>query len=124
MRPLLITVIAITIAAGGCGGASGVPAPDFAESRRILEAALGAWKEGKAKDLAALAPPIRLVDPDQSAGKKLIDYRIEGEPVAAGHTVDIPVVLTIRDAKGKTREVKGAYQVATVPDIAVLRNDP
>lgn len=114
------------IAVCGCGmGGSPGARPAAAEvSRKLLESALDAWKQGKVKDLAGLQPPIRLVDPDQSAGRKLEGYRVKGEPTTVGHALDFPVALTIRDAKGKSRDVQAVYQVTAEPDAAVLRNDP
>lgn len=102
----------------------GVSPPAQGEARDILDAVLGAWKRGQVKGLALRQPPIRLVDPDLEAGCKLGEYRIEDTAEPVGAAVDIPVELSLTDRKGKARSVKAVYQVTTVPNVAVLRNDP
>lgn len=107
---------------GGCagGGPGGPPAPtDEEAARQLIVAALDAWKQGKAGELSRRAPPIRFVDEDRSAGMKLADY----EPPGAPRGRDFPVVLSLRDTRGRAVRREARYQVVTGVAPAVLRSD-
>jgi hypothetical protein len=110
---------------GGCGGDSVRPTADKGQALQILQQALDAWKAGNAKDLARAQPPVRLTDPDEAAGAQLDDYKIDGDPKVIGPVTDVPVEISLTDARKQKRTgIKTVYQVATSPGLVVLRNDP
>ncbi|MHC5545016.1 hypothetical protein ACYOEI_42815, partial [Singulisphaera rosea] len=89
-----------------------------------LVAALDAWKKGEARSLARRDPPIRFVDDDLAAGLRLVEYELEEPDAPLLPFKDVPVILSMRDARGKTVRRETSYQVATDPKLAVLRSDP
>jgi hypothetical protein len=99
------------------------PAYDSEQARAALVAALDAWKKGEARALARRQPPIRFVDDDFATGLKLSDYEIDepDRPIALHENV--AVILSLRDARGRTIHREAQYQVATSPGLAVLRSD-
>jgi hypothetical protein len=96
---------------------------DSDQARTALVTALDAWKKGEARALARLNPPIRFVDDDLLAGLKLADYEIEEPDREIELHMDVEVILSLRDPKGKVVRREAKYQVATKPGLAVLRSD-
>lgn len=86
--------------------------------------ALDAWKRGQARDLAHRSPPIRFSDEDFAAGWRLGDYELVEPDAPVAPFRDVPVILALRDARGRTARRETAYQVTTSPGLAVLRSDP
>lgn len=112
----------------GCDGsktAGGQYAPTVDRARELVRTALDAWKRGAAAELARGSPPLRFVEPELGRNTSLAGYTIlEGQEQTVGPVVDVPVELTIRDRKKTSRTVRTFYQVATEPNLAVVRNDP
>jgi hypothetical protein len=120
-------VLPILIVTAGCSGGvkpSDQPRYDSAEARTALIAALDAWKKGEAKALPRRKPPIRFVDDDFATGMRLADYEIDEPDAPIALHKDVEVILSLRDAAGKTVRREARYQVATEPTLAVLRSDP
>jgi hypothetical protein len=121
-RVLPVLLAALT----GCSGSS-QPSPeapyDAEKARTALVAALDAWKKGEAKSLMKRNPPIRFVDDDLLAGLRLSDYEIEEPDTPIRLHEDVEVILSLRDARGKSIRREARYQVGTYPALAVLRSD-
>ena len=118
--PVLLAVIV------GCSGCSR-PAPevpyDSEEARTALVAALDAWKKGDTTSLPKRNPPIRFVDDDLLSGLRLTEYEIEEPDLPVKLHQDVPVILEMRDARGKRVRREARYQVGTDPTLSVLRSD-
>lgn len=125
-REILNSAIFLMVAALGCGGTRSSPeALPHDEARGYILEALAAWKGGKAsKSLALRTPPLRFVDPDLDVGMTLLDYRIGPEASVQDYAIDIPVVLTLKDRRGRTVTRNAVYQVIAQPNPTVLRDDP
>lgn len=123
MRRCLIVPI-LVIAACGCGRRVAPPPDhDSEKAHAAIVAALDAWKKGDAHSLPQRTPPIRFVDDDLLAGLRLADYELEEPDAPIRLHEDVPVILSLRDAQGKTVRREARYQVATSPGLAVLRSD-
>ena len=123
---ILLAVLAIlaTLLAGivlmGCAPAP-LPPPDAAESRSALESALNAWRAGEVAPTWS-GKPIRFNDGRFQKGIKLVAYEI-GTEQDYGYDRQIQVMLTLRDARGKSRKEKSVYHVRTRPEIVVTRTE-
>jgi hypothetical protein len=125
-RPRALLLLAPAMAWGcGCGGSATASRPaDPERARQALHAALDAWKAGQTRDDAArLSPPIRVADEDWLAGLKLVDYRLEPGDRVIGTGLRCPVVLTLRDRRGKARKKPVLYAINTDPTLTVVRQD-
>lgn len=92
-------------------------------ARSTLFTALEAWKKGEARALPERVPPISFVDNDYKAGMRLTNYAIQepDRPIALDQ--DIPVTLSLRDARGKSIRRVATYHVAAEPSLAVQRSE-
>ena len=121
---ILLAAIAIlaTLLAGlvltGCASAP-LPPPDAAQSRSALESALNAWQAGEVAPTWS-GKPIRFSDGRFQNGVKLLAYEI-GTEQDYGYDRQIQVMLTLRDASGKTHKEKAIYDVRTRPDIVIAK---
>jgi hypothetical protein len=118
---------ALLIVAAGCSGGAGPAVEsryDSEQAKAALVTALDAWKKGEARSLSRRNPPIRFVDDDLAAGLQLSDYEIEEPDAPVSLHKNIPVILSLRDARGRAVRRETQYQVATEPGLAVLRSDP
>ena len=125
MRAIRILPLLLAVATG-CSGPSRPstdPPHDSDQARIALVAALDAWKKGDAKSLTKRKPPIRFVDDDQMAGLRLSEYEIEEPDRPIQLHQDIAVILSLRDARGKSIRREARYQIGTDPTLAVLRSD-
>lgn len=117
---------ALLLITAGCSGSTEQPsASDYNsdQAKDALVAALDAWKKGEARGLAQRKPPIRFVDDDFAAGLRLADYEVQEPDAPISLHKDVDVILSLRDAKGKSVRREAQYQVATEPGLAVLRSD-
>jgi hypothetical protein len=92
--------------------------------RNLLTTALDAWKAGTPGALLDLQPPIRFVDDDLAAGRKLLTYELDGPDDKVRPFENVYVTLTVQAADGKKIERQVGYQVSTEPTPAVLRSEP
>ena len=103
-----------------------IPETDFDSSlaREVLDTALTAWKDGKAKSLSKRTPPIRFVDEDWRAGYRLAKFEVmhPSEPIQPRKGTHIQ--LTLIAPNGKRIDRPAEYQITLSPNIAVLRSDP
>jgi hypothetical protein len=106
----------------GCAAAP--PAEDYDPqlAREALVTALDAWRVGTPADLAKRTPPIHFVDDDWRRGLKLESYEL-ADTIRAQPFKDLPVVLRLRDAKGRVVPRAATYQVSLKPRVAVIRTD-
>jgi hypothetical protein len=110
----------------GCSAPTGQvagPAYDTERARSTLGAALDAWQKGEARSQARRKPPIRFEDDDLAAGFRLLDYEIDAPDAPRGPHHDVPVMLSLKDPRGKVIQREARYQVAIEPALAVLRSD-
>lgn len=118
---------ALLILVLGCSGGTELPTsgPDYDsdQARSALVTALEAWKKGEAQALPKRKPAIRLVDDDLTTGLKLSDYEIQEPDRPITMHMNVEVILSLRDARGKTVRREATYQVATSPALAVMRSD-
>jgi hypothetical protein len=124
MRSRLLPVVALALAAG-CSDTAPLPmATSPEEARPAIECAFTAWKDGKtADDLRRQSPPVVLLDDDFARGRRLVDYRIEGDGTPRGTGLRFNVVLTLRDGGRPPVTRKLAYRVVTEPNVSVSRED-
>jgi hypothetical protein len=126
MRAYRLLPALLFVAAGCSAGAESADQSryDAERAKEALVTALDAWKRGDARSLARRDPPIRFVDDDLTAGWRLSDYELEEPDAPVSLHKNVPVILSLRDARGKTVRRETHYQVATEPGLAVLRSDP
>jgi hypothetical protein len=109
--------------ASGCGTAP-PPEADADLSRRVLTAALDAWKGGAATtSLSAQSPPIRVIDGDWERGSRLVEYQIVSEGQPLGLNRQCAVALTLKDPKGREVRKTVTYVVAAGESPVVSRQD-
>jgi len=84
----------------GCGASHARFTPTSGEARSSLEAALTAWREGKAVGEVESKPPVRVVDPAWQAGRQLESFQIGDEEDGGDGTKQFVVKLTMKKAKG------------------------
>jgi hypothetical protein len=132
-RRLALAAAALVLAvAAGCG-ARGADAPttDPEAARRVLAAALDAWKAGAPGAAGAVAVDgrdVRIADEDWLAGTRLVDYRLvaDRDPAAAvarPGTEAVPVRLVLAPARGRKATRTAVYLVATGPSPLIVRQD-
>jgi len=97
-------------------------APDSA--RPALETALTGWKAGRTpNELKGQSPPVVFNDGDFTAGRKLTDFRIDGDGRPVGTGLRYEVTLTLQDGSKPAATRKLAYRVVTEPGISIFRED-
>jgi hypothetical protein len=126
MKKHHLAFLALIISVGCSRGARdpAEPPQDEVRARTALVSALDAWKQGKGKDLSKQQPPIRFVDEDFAAGYRLVEFDLVEPDAPILPFKNVPVILSLRDPRGRTVRRETAYQVTTSPAIAVLRSDP
>lgn len=124
MRLRFLPVAALVLAVG-CSDPAPLPmATSPEQARPAIEAAFAAWKDGKtADDLRTQSPPINLLDDDFAKGRKLVDFKIEGNGTPRGTGLRFNVVLKVQDGSKSPVTRKLAYRVVTEPNITVSRED-
>jgi hypothetical protein len=126
MRVISVPVALLFVFAGCSGTAKQVAEVrhDSEQARVVLVAALDTWKRGEARALARRKPPIRFVDEDFMAGLRLTDFELDEPDTPILPYKDVPVILSMRDKRGRVIRREAHYQVTTDPALAVLRSDP
>jgi hypothetical protein len=122
--PRFAVVGALLFACSACS--STLPPPSTpAEARPLLERALDAWKDGDKPDaLQSGTPPIRILEPDWSAGWSLVDYKLLGNGNPLGLRMQYIVELDLKDPRGKARKKTMTYLVSTGSMPMISREDP
>ncbi len=121
MRWTLLLLVGLV----GCGGIQPLGLATTPEkSRQVIVAALDAWKHGQTRDdLTKQSPPVYFQDDDLYRGRKLVDYKLEGEPKVLGTGLSYVVSLTIQNGSASPATRKVAFRVVTEPNIAITRED-
>jgi hypothetical protein len=124
---LRFTLFTAALALCGCGGAPKplAMAATPESSRAALIAALDGWKAGKTpQQLAEQSPSVTLIDDDFLGGRKLLDYKIEGDGHARGTGYSYIVLVTLEGKDGtKSTTRKIPYNAVTEPKHVVSRED-
>ncbi|MDX2037136.1 MAG: hypothetical protein SFX72_10825 [Isosphaeraceae bacterium] len=117
-------LIASMVIVIGCGDAQ-PPAPaDPSIARSALLAALEAWKRGESAPVAREgAPSIRVSDEDWHFGSKLESFQIENREARRGASLELSVILSLRNPKGKRSTKRVTYEVLTDPEPIVIRQE-
>ena len=125
MRSIAWMPAAALLVAAGCSEPAPLGRATTPEaSRAALTAAQDGWKAGETPDtLARRSTPIHLADDDFTRGRKLADYRIEGEPKEVGTGLSYVVTLTFRDGDKPAATRRVAYRVVTEPNTAITREE-
>lgn len=120
----LIRVSLVVVCLIGCVPA--MPETDFDSSlaSEVLDSALTAWRDGKAKTLSQRNPPIRFVDEDWRAGYRLKSFEVRHPDELIQPRKGTQIQLTLVDPNGKTITRSVEYQITLTPHLAVLRSDP
>ena len=115
-------ILAGLLCLAGCRGSAPAPAsPDTA--RQALEQALSAWTQGSpVGDLEKQDPPIYFNEPEWKAGKKLVSFT-PGKVELMGRQARCSVKLSLRDKDGRTTQREISYQIDTVPQVVIVRED-
>lgn len=118
-RARLAGGLALLLAAG-CGN-SLPPQADPDQARAALRAALDAWQKGEsAESLARGVPPVYFNDPKCGAGVQLLGYKLDDGHGFHGQSVRLPVVLSLKQKDGTTKDRKTAYLVDTSPAVVIV----
>jgi hypothetical protein len=123
---LRMLIPAAALALFGCGGdpkpLAMAATPE--SSRAALVAAFDGWKAGMTPEgLAGLSPPVTLIDDDFLGGRKLLDYRIEGDGHVRGIGYSYIVTLILEGKNGSKTTRKLPYSAVTEPKHVVARED-
>ena len=126
MKQFVVLFPALVVLAAGCSFAVVAPDPEYDSetARETLSSALDAWRDGNARLLIRLSPPIRFVDDDFTAGYQLLEYEFAQPGQAVRPFQSVPVTLTLRKGKGAEITRAAQYQISLEPSRAVLRSDP
>jgi hypothetical protein len=82
----------------GCGASHARFVPTSGEARSSLEAALAAWRDGKAYGDIEAKPPIRVVDSAWQGGRQLETFQIGNEEDLGDGTKQFVVTLRMKKA--------------------------
>jgi hypothetical protein len=115
-----VTVLLVFVSlgvAGGCGNSVRID-PGVDTGRAALDAALSAWKSGApVGDVAETKPPVRAVDSNWAAGKKLASFEVgRAEPGAVPPRWSVTLQF-----EGQASPVETRYVVVGTDPIWVYR---
>jgi hypothetical protein len=85
---------------GGCGVGHARFTPTADEARSSLEAALTAWRDGKAVGEVEAKPPVQVVDSVWQGGQQVDSFQIGDEEDGGDGTKQFVVKMTMKKAKG------------------------
>jgi hypothetical protein len=120
----MIAVLPLLALLAGCGGRDRYPSSDFTPpaetARQSLEAALNAWKEGRAPGMVeGTTPAVQVVDSQWRGGQKLDGFEVVGEDEADG-TRQYSVRLSLK-APAAAKEVR--YHVIGRDPVMIYRDE-
>jgi hypothetical protein len=128
MKPAFLLALLVCLGTPGCWSSERPSIDDLSydssSARTALLAALDAWKQGRAAELARRKPPIRFADEDYTGGWRLTQYQLADPEQEIRPFQAIRVNLLLKDRKGQTAKRLASYQVSLHPSTAVLRSDP
>ena len=99
-RQGLVVLVPLLGLIAGCGASHARYTPTSGEARSSLEAALTAWRDGKAFGEVPAKPPVHMVDSAWQAGQQIESFEIGDEEDGGDGTKQFPVKLTMKNAKG------------------------
>lgn len=123
---LVVAVPLLALLFAGCGEVSASRPADPEAARTALRDVLDSWQRGDAHAAPAARPnPIRVADEDWLAGTKLVSYKVDDRKADSptDALLRCPVVLTLRNAQGRTVKKRVVYEVSTDPVASVIRHD-
>jgi len=108
----------------GCGSGQSARPTDPGQALQTLRVVLDAWKAGETPQrLESRTPAIHVADPDWSAGFSLVGYQADSAGRLVGYDMNYPVVLELKDAKGRSLKKEAVYVITTAPMFLVLRQE-
>lgn len=124
-RLCLLSLSTLALSLSGCGGHSEMKlSGDVMGAGGFLVQALEAWKTGETPEsLLKSIPPVRVVDEDWNAGRKLESYEVVGNPVENGSHWRVYAQLKTQAADGKSVSEKVCYAVTLAEPASILRSD-
>jgi hypothetical protein len=90
----------------GCGAGYAHYTPKGDEARSSLEAALTAWRDGKACGTIETTPRVQVADSVWQGGQKLESFEIGPEEDGGDGTKQFDVKLTLKTAEKPVRDVR------------------
>lgn len=106
----------IVVFASGCGRG-----PDLDGAKTAVKTALDQWKEsGTPKQLVEQA--IEIVDPDWSAGYRLLDYELKSVTAQPQQGPRVVAKLQLQDRAGKKLNKEVAYEVLLGDKVKIGRD--
>jgi len=99
-REGLVVLVPLLGLMAGCGASHARYTPTSGEARSSLEAALTAWRDGKAIGEVEAKPPVHMVDSAWQGGQRLESFQIGNEEDGGDGTKQFVVKLTMKKAKG------------------------
>jgi len=96
----LVALVPLLGLIAGCGASHARYVPTSGEARSSLEAALAAWRDGKAAGDVEAKPPVHVVDSAWQAGQQIESFQIGAEEDVGDGTKQFVVKLTMKKAKG------------------------
>ncbi|HEY1603237.1 MAG TPA: hypothetical protein VGG64_26775 [Pirellulales bacterium] len=128
MKPAMLFALLLCLGSAGCWSSERPSIDDLSydssSARTALLAALDAWKQGRAAELARRKPPIRFADEDYIGGWRLTEYQLVDPEQEIRPFQGVRVNLLLKNRKGQTAKRLASYQVSIRPGMAVLRSDP
>src|SRR5579864_5228863 len=98
-REGLVVLVPLLGLIAGCGASHARFTPTSGEARSSLEAALTAWRDGKAYGQVEAKPPVQMVDSAWQAGQQLESFQIGDEEAGSDGSKQFVVKLTMKKAK-------------------------
>lgn len=95
---------------------------DLPKARTLIETALNTWKRNE-DPKSLLSQNIEFIDPDWSAGNRLLDYTVKDASSRPQQGPRVVVTLQIQNRTGKKVETEIAYEVIMKDKIAKVGRD-
>jgi hypothetical protein len=96
----IMAVLPLLTLLGGCGSSQARFTPTTAEARTSLEAALTAWRDGKAYGPIDATPPIQVTDTAWQAGQQVDSFEIGEETDDGDGTKQFVVAMKMKKPPG------------------------
>lgn len=118
----LLLALGLAAFTSGCGPSSPPEPPSIEQAEALLTEFLELWRAGQPfSELESHQPPIRAVEAEWSGGSTLLNYRVKPSGSPTGNSRSFPVVLSIKDNKGRKRSFEVLYFVTPGDPILIAR---